>query len=280
MLLNENLFKEWVDDGFDWEQVASKQLEDSDGFMTDYTWYKRILPSSEEQHIFIFGDSDLYGPDDSHADAEFDSYKAAEDWFNSYNGFADDLDESVNKNEKSQYVSGRYVYFKYKQVEGMTAEQLAKSIEKAYREKFRDEIKVTHIEKHSYDFSNKEIPYIVSADGVYDGEEKIRGFWAVINCNEEEGKNLPEDTIIECLKEGAVKDIALEIEEAGGKDIWLAEMKRKIEDCKDMLKYLKETAPREINRGGAYDSYADIQEAIDEITAALDELEAKYSIAA
>jgi len=161
MLLNENLFKEWVDDGFDWEQVASKQLEDSDGFMTDYTWYKRILPSSEEQHIFIFGDSDLYGPDDSHADAEFDSYKAAEDWFNSYNGFADDLDESVNKNEKSQYVSGRYVYFKYKQVEGMTAEQLAKSIEKAYREKFRDEIKVTHIEKHSYDFSNKEIPYIV-----------------------------------------------------------------------------------------------------------------------
>jgi len=280
MLLNENLFKEWVDDGFDWEQVASKQLEDSDGFMTDYTWYKRILPSSEEQHIFIFGDSDLYGPDDSHADAEFDSYKAAEDWFNSYNGFADDLDESVNKNEKSQYVSGRYVYFKYKQVEGMTAEQLAKSIEKAYREKFRDEIKVTHIAKPSYDFSNKEIPYIVSADGVYDGEEKIRGFWAVINCNEEEGKNLPEDTIIECLKEGAVKDIALEIEEAGGKDIWLAEMKRKIEDCKDMLKYLKETAPREINRGGAYDSYADIQEAIDEITAALDELEAKYSIAA
>lgn len=280
MLLNENLFKEWVDDGFDWEQVASKQVEDSDGFMTDYTWYKRILPSSEEQHIFIFGDSDLYGPDDSHADAEFDSYKAAEDWFNSYNGFADDLDESVNKNEKSQYVSGRYVYFKYKQVEGMTAEQLAKSIEKAYKEKFRDEIKITHIEKHSYDFSNKEIPYIVSADGVYDGEEKVRGFWAVINCTEEEGKNLPEDTIIECLKEGAVKDIALEIEEAGGKDIWLAEMKRKIEDCKDMLKYLKETAPREINRGGAYDSYADIQEAIDEITAALDELEAKYSIAA
>ena len=122
--------------------------------------------------------------------------------------------------------------------------------------------------------------YIVSADGVCDGDQEVRGFWAVVNCSEDEGKTLPEDSIIECLKEGAMKDIALEIEEAGGKDIWLAEMKAKIKACKEMLTYLKETAPKEINRGGAYDSYADIQEAIDEITAALSELEAKYDVAA
>ena len=278
MILNESLF----DNYSDWEEVSSKSVADADGFMTDYTWYKKVSEDGSEQHIFIFGDKDIYTPDSESPDYETDDAGNAENWFKTYNGFADDLDECKEqlKEDKNSFVSGRYVYFKYKQVEGMTAEQLAKSIEKAYKEKFRDEIKVTHIEKHSYDFSNKEIPYIVSADGVYDGEEKVRGFWAVINCTEEEGKNLPEDAIIECLKEGAVKDIALEIEEAGGKDIWLAEMKRKIEDCKDMLKYLKETAPREINRGGAYDSYADIQEAIDEITAALDELEAKYSIAA
>lgn len=94
MKLNENLFLEWVDDSFDWEYVDSKEVKDSDGFMTEYTWYKRLLPSSEERHIFIFGDSDIYGPDDSYADAEFDSYDLAKEWFDNYKGFAEDLEES------------------------------------------------------------------------------------------------------------------------------------------------------------------------------------------
>ena len=113
MKLNENLFLEWVDDSFDWEYVDSKEVKDSDGFMTEYTWYKRLLPSSEERHIFIFGDSDIYGPDDSYADAEFDSYALAKEWFDNYYGFdydeedpdwvefaedrpADDLEEELN----------------------------------------------------------------------------------------------------------------------------------------------------------------------------------------
>ena len=113
MKLNENLFLEWVDDSFDWEYVDSKEVKDSDGFMTEYTWYKRLLPSSEERHIFIFGDSDIYGPDDSYADAEFDSYDLAKEWFDNYYGFdhdeedpdwvefaedrpADDLEEELN----------------------------------------------------------------------------------------------------------------------------------------------------------------------------------------
>ena len=93
MKLNENLFLEWVDDSFDWEYVDSKEVEDSDGFMTEYTWYKRLLPSSEEQHIFIFGDSDIYGPDDSYADAEFDSYDLAKEWFDNYYGFDHDAED-------------------------------------------------------------------------------------------------------------------------------------------------------------------------------------------
>lgn len=98
MKLNENLFLEWIDDGFDWEYVDSKEVKDSDGFMTEYTWYKRLLPSSEERHIFIFGDSDIYGPEDSYADAEFDSYDLAKEWFDNYKGFAeDDLDESLKE---------------------------------------------------------------------------------------------------------------------------------------------------------------------------------------
>ena len=93
MELNENLFLEWTDDGFDWEYVDSKEVKDSDGFMTEYTWYKRLLPSSEEQHIFIFGDSDIYGPDDSYADAEFDSYDLAKEWFDNYYGFDHDEED-------------------------------------------------------------------------------------------------------------------------------------------------------------------------------------------
>lgn len=186
----------------------------------------------------------------------------------------------MDKNEKSQYISGRYVWFKYDQVSGMNAQELAKAIQKAYKDKFRDKIEITNLDKQSYDFSNKEIPYIVSANGVYDGEEEIKGFWACVNCSEEEGKTLPENSVIECLKEGAVKDLAIEIEEAGGKDAWLRMMEAKIAECKAILRYLRDTAPREINKGGVYDSYADIQEAIDEITEALSELEVKYSAAA
>ena len=86
--------------------------------------------------------------------------------------------------------------------------------------------------------------------------------------------------LIECgvMNEGAMKDIAQEVEEAGGKDAWFQEMSRKISEMQDMLSYLKNQAPREMNRGGSFDSYEEIQEAIDEITQALNELETKCSI--
>ena len=116
MKLNENLFLEWVDDSFDWEYVDSKEVKDSDGFMTEYTWYTN---DAEDTHIFIFGDSDIYGPDDSYADAEFDSYDLAKEWFDNYYGFdhdekdpdwvefaedrpADDLEEEIKPNIESE----------------------------------------------------------------------------------------------------------------------------------------------------------------------------------
>lgn len=71
-----------------WKKVDSKEVKDSDGFMTEYTWYTN---DAEDTHIFIFGDSDIYGPDDSYADAEFDSYDLAKEWFDNYYGF--DYDE-------------------------------------------------------------------------------------------------------------------------------------------------------------------------------------------
>ena len=80
----------------EWEEVASKSVFDSDGFLTDYVWY-----TNGDKHVFVFGDSDRYRPEDGDFDWEIDivkgkeaeAYKEAQDWFNSYKGFEDeDLD--------------------------------------------------------------------------------------------------------------------------------------------------------------------------------------------
>lgn len=44
MILNESLFENYSG----WEEVASKSVEDYDGFMTDYTWYKKISEDGTE----------------------------------------------------------------------------------------------------------------------------------------------------------------------------------------------------------------------------------------
>lgn len=94
--VKEEVLKEDTD-AEEWEEVASKAVEDSDGFMTDYVWY-----TNGDKHVFIFGDSDIYRPEDGYFDWEVDivegkeaeAYKEAQDWFNSYNGFAEELDEA------------------------------------------------------------------------------------------------------------------------------------------------------------------------------------------
>lgn len=70
-----------------YEEIASKQVYDSDGFTTDYTMYKdNVL----DEYVFIFGDKDLYGPEDAEPDWTSDTEKDAWSWFNSYEGFTDD----------------------------------------------------------------------------------------------------------------------------------------------------------------------------------------------
>lgn len=70
-----------------WKFIKSKSVMDSDGFMTDYTWY-----TNGTKHIFMFGDSDLYDPDEDYADWTTDNQQEAEEWFNSYTGFSDEDD--------------------------------------------------------------------------------------------------------------------------------------------------------------------------------------------
>ena len=88
----------------EWRYVASKMVPDSDGFLTDYTWYEN---TKDGRHVFIFGDNDLYDDVDSnYADWETDSYSEARSWFDNYHGFTESIckNNSIrmeNKNEIS-----------------------------------------------------------------------------------------------------------------------------------------------------------------------------------
>lgn len=77
---------DWLDYS-DWVELASKSVEDSNGFLTDYTLY-----TNGETYVCIFGDKELYTPDTDDADFETENEKIAWDWYNSYTGFADDDD--------------------------------------------------------------------------------------------------------------------------------------------------------------------------------------------
>lgn len=87
----EEAYTRWMDsdntEDSPWKEVASKQVMDSDGFLTDYTMY-----TDGETYICMFGDKDIYEPDIDYADYETDGEKNAWDWFNTYEGFADDFD--------------------------------------------------------------------------------------------------------------------------------------------------------------------------------------------
>lgn len=75
-------------------EIASKTVEDSDGFLTDYTMYR---DTETGEYVFVFGDKDAYSPEDGNFDWSCDTEKEAWDWFNSYTGLdEDELAEGVS----------------------------------------------------------------------------------------------------------------------------------------------------------------------------------------
>lgn len=77
-------------------RIDIKHIKDSDGFLTDYTWWYN---PETEKHVFVFGDSDMYGPADSDIDWEADSEETAKEWWDDYKGpYEDeDFDESLTE---------------------------------------------------------------------------------------------------------------------------------------------------------------------------------------
>lgn len=74
----------------DYEWLATKDVLDHDGFTTDYTMYRR---RSDGMYVCVFGDRDLYRPEQEDFDFETKNESEAWEWFDSYEGFADDEDD-------------------------------------------------------------------------------------------------------------------------------------------------------------------------------------------
>lgn len=73
-----------------WICLDIKHVRDSDGMMTDYALYTN---KDEDKYICMFGDADVYAPDEMYADAEFDTEDEALEWFENYVGPGDEEDE-------------------------------------------------------------------------------------------------------------------------------------------------------------------------------------------
>lgn len=98
-------FEDNYRDDLKYTLLSTKTVYDSDGFTTDYTWYK---DNQTGNNVFVFGDIDYYKPEDGYFDYETENDKEALEWFNSYNGFEDDLNES-NKAIKSKHYSNKSI---------------------------------------------------------------------------------------------------------------------------------------------------------------------------
>ena len=68
-----------------YELIAKKDVEDTDGFSTEYAIYQIILNDGSIEYECYFGDSDIYGPwNGDGLDFESDSNDEAVDWYNNY----------------------------------------------------------------------------------------------------------------------------------------------------------------------------------------------------
>lgn len=70
-----------------WICLDIKHVRDSDGMLTDYALY---TTKDEDKYICMFGDADVYAPDEMYADAEFDTEDEALEWFENYVGPGDE----------------------------------------------------------------------------------------------------------------------------------------------------------------------------------------------
>lgn len=90
----------------EWKRLLTKSVNDSDGFLTDYSmWYN----DGEKRWVFIFGDSDIYDPTNTDPDWETENPEEAREWFLDYKGFEDDEDLDLNENKPMNEAREYYI---------------------------------------------------------------------------------------------------------------------------------------------------------------------------
>ena len=81
------------DDSDEWYIMETKQVKDFDGFWTDYTLWHNV---ETDEVCCVFGDKDLYNPENADWDAgPFEMFEDAYEWFTNYQGAEeeDEMDE-------------------------------------------------------------------------------------------------------------------------------------------------------------------------------------------
>ena len=85
-------------DVVDYQLIARKQIDDNDGFSTDYAVYLVYLDDGSVEYECYHGDRDLYGPWNGEGlDFESENDDEAVEWYNSYG--SDDVVEMSSKVE-------------------------------------------------------------------------------------------------------------------------------------------------------------------------------------
>lgn len=83
------------EDGYDqYELLDHKEVLDSDGTTTDYALY---YDPENNEWFCMFGDMEIYPPDPAYSDMSFDDETAAYEWFENYDGFAEDFQAQLDE---------------------------------------------------------------------------------------------------------------------------------------------------------------------------------------
>ena len=214
-----------------YERLERKSVYDSDGFTTDYVLY---YDSYEDKYFTMFGDEDVYAPDIDYADADFDTYEQAKEWFDNYEGFTDEDEEEED-------------FFSFDECVHPTVKA------NAYKKPANPYSKVKDVSFYDDDVDGK---VRVTESGFKPKNSKF------------EYDDNP-------ISEGAMSELDIERQENSE---LLDKLRKDIDDLNDELEFLRETAPKEIRRGGAFDSQAEIDDAIEATERELKRTIAKYKI--
>ena len=81
-----------------WDMLESKSIRDTGGFLTEYTLYEYTgdpADVNDDKYICMYGDRDLYPPDETFADFATSNEDEAYEWFENYIGPGDEEDDDI-----------------------------------------------------------------------------------------------------------------------------------------------------------------------------------------